>query len=163
MRSSYDMRDYWREFSLRRRKAVVNAVRRYGMHICLILALLALVPSFLLGSWFSRPYPVRVFILHRRTLSEYVSAISRNCVDSGSGGSPYPIPASLRRCGISRVFCRGGRFYFYFGTLPPDAIEELIWCKDGIQALQIPTGSSGENLVIDLRRVDPNWFYMCRQ
>lgn len=142
------------------RRAVRTFLQRYRWHLGVCISVMVFAFAVALGAWFSRPYPVRVFLLHRSALSEYIEEINGQCIDSGSGGSPYSIPAGLRRCGISRVFCVSGRFYFYFESLPPDSIEELVWSNDGNRGLQLPSGSSGENLVLELRRLDREWFYM---
>ncbi|HEX5472007.1 MAG TPA: hypothetical protein VFW73_08975 [Lacipirellulaceae bacterium] len=115
-----------------------------------------------LGQSSCQPSPVQVFERQRDVFEHYVRKANSGAIRSRDDGRGYLIPAALFDEGVSQISSADSCLVFYFASLPPDSIEEIIWSPDGCRGLPLHLDSLGRNTIHELVTLDNEWFYMRR-
>ena len=95
-------------------------------------------------------------------MQNYVSQVTRGSIRSRSDGRGYLIPPTLFRDGVTQITEVEGCIVFYFASLPPDSIEELVWSPQGYRGVPLRLDAAGRNTFHDLLTLDDEWFYIQR-
>ncbi|HEY4313640.1 MAG TPA: hypothetical protein VGN12_29580 [Pirellulales bacterium] len=132
--------------------------------IFLILAIV-LVSAFTLFDAMNRratPPAVSSYRRGRTDFENAVAAIAAGTAELRADNQGFVVDPSLRKRGVTYVRQSDECVVFYFESLPPDAIAELIYSPHGFQALLIPTDHTGRNALLHLEKLDECWFYWVR-
>jgi len=114
--------------------------------------------SFLAGTRYSLPYPIRVLDQRREAFSSYAQRILDGKVSNRNDGQGFVIPSELANKGITYVRQINRRIVFDFESLPTDPTEQLIFCPDGFDGLpNIQIKGEPKTLVFTV--LNERWFY----
>ena len=122
----------------------------------------ACVACYQLGRSRTTAYPIRVFAKRRAIMDNYVNQVVAGSIRTRADGRGYLIPPTLFRDGVTQITAAEDCVVFYFASLPPDPIEEVVWSPHGYRGLPLRLDAAGHNTLHDLLTLDDEWFYVQR-